>query len=216
MAQSPRPRPPRPSRPDPDEEQRRRRCERLLAQLRRQCPDLLPTGTSPPRPGELASAVELGRDALDALLREALTPAPDETLVVWRDGDSEVLLHAGRTRVAMREGIVAVALLLECEETGGPVEVVVPFGVGSEERPAGMIAATERRPRGPAVLIDRWGEPIIATAWQALLDIAAVAAANEGDDTDGEPLRAAALLAGRDRLSVVPQARHEFERAIGS
>lgn len=211
----PRPRPPRPPRPpDREDEERRQRCRRLLDQLRRQCPEFLPG--PPPQPGGLAPPVALQREALDDLLREALTPSPDESLVVWRDGDSEVLLHAGRTRVAVREGVVAVALLFECEETGGPAEVVVPFAVGSDERPAGMIAATERRPRGPAVLIDRWGEAIIATAWEALLDIAAVAAANAGDDVDGEPLRAGALLAAPDALTVVPQARHDFERAIGS
>ena len=215
MPQPPRPplTPPRPP-ADPGDDERRRRCKALLDQLRRLCPELVPV--PPPKPGQLAPEIRLTGDTLAALLRRALQPADDEPVVVWRDADSELALHAGRTRVEVREGIVVVALLVECEEAGGRAEVVVPFAVGSEQRPAGMIAATERRPRGPVIVIDRWGEALVATAWEALLDIASVTAAGAGEDTDGEPLRAGALLASAGSLAVVPQARHDFERRAGS
>jgi hypothetical protein len=213
MPQPPRP-PWTPPTHGPGDDERRRRCRQLLDELERLCPELVPA--PPRRPGELADPVTLRGDALGGLVRRALAPEGDEPVVVWRDADAEVALHVRRTRVEVRDGLVAVALLVECQETGGPVEVVVPFAVGSEERPAGMIAATERRPRGPAVLVDRWGEALVAAAWEALLDIASVAAARAGEDTDGEPLRAGALLARRDALAIIPQARHEFEREAGS
>lgn len=199
---------------DDDEDKRRRRCKRLLAELRKNCPELLPG--APPEPGQLGPPVRLDGEAVGALFRRALAPDPDQPQIIWRDADSEVVLHAERTRVEARDGIVAVALVLECLETDGASEVVVPFALGSEQRPAGMIVATERRPRGPAILVDRWGEAIVAAAWQALLDIASVAAGGAGDDTDGEPLRAGALLAADGSLTVVPQARHGFEREAGS
>ncbi len=208
------PQSPSPQRPPPDDEEHARLCKRLLEQLRRHCPELVPE--PPPRPGGLAAPVKLGRETLGGLLRAALAPEAGQPTVVWRDADSEVALHTAETRVAVRDGIVAVSLLLECQETDGTAEVVVPFAVGAEQRPAGMIAATERRPRGPAILVDRWGEAIVAAAWQALLDIATAAASGAGDDIDGQPLRAGALLAGDETLVVVPQARHEFEREAGS
>ncbi|MGZ6671176.1 MAG: hypothetical protein ACXVFM_02370, partial [Solirubrobacteraceae bacterium] len=51
-------------------------------------------------------------------------------------------------------------------------------------------------------------------AWQALLDSAAGVAAQAGVDTDGTPLVATALAAGKDRVEVIPQARHPFDRVL--
>ena len=79
-----------------------------------------------------------------------------------------------------------------------------------------MIAATENRPRGPAILVDRWGDAVIATAWQALLDVADSAASGTGTDIDGRPLRAGAIVAGSDGLTITPQAPHDFERAAAT
>jgi hypothetical protein len=76
-----------------------------------------------------------------------------------------------------------------------------------------MVAVTETHPRGPAILVDRWGDAIVACAWQALLDVADGIAAGTGRDIDGRPLRAGALVATDDGLTVHPQAPHAFERA---
>jgi hypothetical protein len=131
--------------------------------------------------------------------------------VVWQEADAEVVVHLDRTRVRVTDGLVLVGLTLECDQTG-LAEVVVPFAVGTDEHPAGLVAATEAKPRGPAVLVDRWGEAIVATAWGALVEAATAVAGERGSDLDGAPLRAGALVAQAGRIAVVPQARHPFER----
>jgi hypothetical protein len=90
--------------------------------------------------------------------------------------------------------------------------MVVPFAVGTDERPAGLVAASETKPRGAEVLVDRWGEAIVATAWRALLEAATAVARARGSDLEGVPLRAGALIARGGRIAIVPQARHAFER----
>ena len=196
------------------QEQRKARCRQLLDELRRTCPDVLPPAPRPVlKPGEVAAAATVDPKALQRLVATAITPRGGAAAFVWTDGDDEVIVHSGKTRVATSDGVVAVALTLECLETDGPAEVVVPFGCGSKHNLAGMITATETRPRGPAILVDRWGEAIIATAWQALLEVADGVASGAGTDVDGGPLRAGAIVAGVDGLTVTPQAPHDFERA---
>jgi hypothetical protein len=196
------------------QEQRKARCRQLLDELRRTCPDVLPPPPRPVlKPGEVTTAATVDPKALQRLVATAITPRDGAAAFVWTDADDEVIVHSGKTRVATSDGVVAVALTLECVETDGPAEVVVPFGCGSNHNLAGMITATETRPRGPAILVDRWGEAIIATAWQALLEVADSVASGAGTDVDGRPLRAGAIVAGVDGLTITPQAPHDFERA---
>ncbi|MCD6015389.1 MAG: hypothetical protein K0R41_17 [Geminicoccaceae bacterium] len=180
------------------------RCRTLLEELRRLCPELVPGPPVPP--GELAPPASLAAEVLQELVPLAVG-ATGKPRVVWQAAGSEVLVDLDATRVVMREGLVLVSLVLETEQTGR-ADVIVPFAVGSAERPAGMVVQTERKPRGPTVLVDRWGEAIIAVAWQALLDIADATARTAGRDATGKALRAGALLAEDDLLQVIPQAEH--------
>jgi hypothetical protein len=99
-----------------------------------------------------------------------------------------------------------------CDEIGD-TEIHVTFAVGTPDRPLGMVAATEERPRGPREIVDVWGEALIAFAWQIVLDVSAGTAAHAGEDTDGAFLLPAALASTGDGLTVLPQARHGFDRA---
>jgi hypothetical protein len=63
-------------------------------------------------------------------------------------------------------------------------------------------------------VLDTWAEQLTALAWQAVLDAAAGLAAQAGTDADGTPLVATALAAAPDRLEVLPQARHGFDRVL--
>ena len=194
------------------EDARTARCRKLLAELQRTCPDVLPRPPLPVvKPGEVVATATVEPRSLQRLVQSAITPESGDAFV-WTQADDEVIVHTGKTRVVTGDGIVAIAFTLECVETDGPAEVVVPFACGSKDHLAGMIAATENRPRGPAILVDRWGDAIIATAWQALLDVADSAASGTGTDIDGRPLRAGALVAGIDGLTITPQAPHDFER----
>jgi hypothetical protein len=188
----------------PGTNDRERRCRELLEEVRRLCPDLVPG--PPATPGELAPPASLDAEALHELVPLAVGAA-EEPRVVWQAAGSEVLVHLDATRVVTHEGLVLINLVLETEQTGR-ADVIVPFAVGSPEQPAGMVVMAERKPRGPAILVDRWGEAIVAAAWQALLDIADAAARASGRDVAGRPLRPGALLADEGGIRVIPQAEH--------
>ena len=150
---------------------------------------------------EAAAAVGHGRDA---------------SAVVWTDGPDELLVLLDTLEVRMADGRVTVAVQVACDElavtTGEPAaKVAVDLVIGTRERPTGMLAAYPP-PRGPQLVTDRWGDALVALAWQALLDTAAGLAAHGGADEDGAGLVPAAWTAGRDGLRVLPQARHDLDR----
>lgn len=164
------------------------------------------------RAGAITEKVTVQPAGLDELVRAAMGVAAQQR-VVWRDGDSEVLVHIDKTRTKTLDGLVLVGITLECDETGVQ-EITVPFAIGSGSVTAGMLAVTEEEPRGHPLLVQRWGEAIVATAWKALLDVGQTLAAEAGTDEDGVALVAGALVAKPDGLQVIPQARHVFEKVV--
>lgn len=162
--------------------------------------------------GAIADKITVQPQGLDELIRAAMGAAAQQR-VIWRDGDSEVLVHLDQTRTKTLDGLVLVGVTLECDETGVQ-EITVPFAVGSESMTAGMLGITEAEPRGHPLLVQRWGEAIVATAWKALLDVGQTLAAEAGTDEDGAALVAGALVAKPDGLQVIPQARHIFEKIV--
>jgi len=128
--------------------------------------------------------------------------------VVWSDGENELLVRAGRVRARFADGLVLVGIPVFCEQTG-ETEVVVAFAVGSPDAPAGLVMVTETVPRGPAAVVDRWGDALVAAAWDAVLEVAVGVAAAAGDDAAGAPLLPAALAVNADGVAVLPQARFE-------
>lgn len=187
-------------------------CRRLLALLQKHCPDLIPPGPVPS--GEVTPPVDVATEQLTQLLR-SVTGADDvagRNQVVWEQAGSELLVHHRQTRVAVLEGLVLVGITVETRETGR-VEVTVPFAVGRPDRLAGMVVTTEPAPRGPTVIIDRWGEAIIAHCWRLLMDVVSTLCARVGVDTGGRPLLPGAIVASRGGLRVIPQASHAFEAA---
>jgi hypothetical protein len=182
-----------------------------------------PFGRPPPRvpfrEAEIAPVVRIDSSAAQTRVRRAFASAltgevgaTDPTAdVVWVVGDNELLVRPSKTRVVFRPGFVLVGIAVRTEQTG-EVEVVVPFAVGSAEDPLGLIMATETTPRGPAVVVETWGEPLIAAAWDAVLRVAADAASAAGVDEDQRALVPMALHADATGLSVTPQAGHAFDR----
>jgi hypothetical protein len=186
-----------------------KRCAELLERLRKLCPDVLPPPT--PKPGGLSDPIVIETGDLEPLIQTALqTTAADEVLLLT-DAESELLVDPARTRVLTTEGLVLVVLAVECDQTG-PAEVTVPFATGTESRTTGMILATEQTPRGPELLTGRWGPALTALAWEALLSVTAGLTRHAGTDLDTAPLIPGALLATRNGITVLPQARHETER----
>ncbi len=184
------------------------RCAALLERVRRVCPGAVPL--PPPKPGGLAEPVVLKGAEVDTLLRAALAEDQDQA-VLLTDGDDELLVDPGRTRTIVGPGLLLVVLAVDCDQTG-PAEVTVAFALGSDQLTTGMLAVTEQIPRGPVVVVGRWGEALVALAWEAVLTVAAGLTRHAGSDVDVLPLVPGALLAERGLLTVVPQARHEADR----
>jgi hypothetical protein len=195
-------------------------CKRLLEIIRRECPGLVPP--DPLDPGGLAPELAVDPRTTQELVTTAALFAtgllgddgrPRGDAVVWAEHDRELLVRVAKIRVRLASGVVAVTIPVQCDEVGD-ADVHVTFAVGSPDRPAGLIVATEERPRGPRIVVDLWGDALVAFAWRVLLDVAAHAAFAVGSDKDGQRLIPAALSADKDALTVLPQARHGFDRVI--
>lgn len=131
----------------------------------------VPDAVAPERLAPLLTPRLVG-DTLDG------TPAPSAPAVVWVDGGDEVVVHLDSLAVAVDDGVLLVRLDLETDETGRAT-LVVAFAVGEDED-GGVLLTTEDRPRGPDVLVARWGDAVIEAAHAAVLDLAATHAAERG------------------------------------
>jgi hypothetical protein len=188
-------------------------CRQLAEELRERCPGaapvrLRPGATAPPMTVSARHSAALYATAFAATALAATAPAPSTApagAVVWADGEHELLVYPDRVRVVFRHGFVLAGITVFTEQTG-TVEVSVPFAVGTTSEPAGLMIATEPVPRGPALLAERWGDQLIAAAWQALVHLTGGIAAAAGTDTAGGPLIPVALTASAAGLTVLPQA----------
>jgi hypothetical protein len=122
----------------------------------------------PPRLDEAALAAAVARRLAspDVLPKGFGAPGP----VVWTDGADEVLVYLPSLRVALRDGLIAVSVDLESDQTGRET-LVMPFAVGGTRDPAGLVAATESLPRGDGLLVGRWGRIVQDAVWNALLAV---------------------------------------------
>jgi hypothetical protein len=192
-------------------------CQRLLKQIRKQCPGLLPA--SPVAAGTVLPTVPLKTSRAKRLFGLAATVAAGvdplaanpATAVTWREGDRELLVRPNRVNVRFDAGVIVVSVPVFCDQTGDAA-VHVTFVVGDARQPAGLVAATEARPRGPAIVVDAWADALTAFAWHTVLEVVSTVAGEVGRDTDGSRLVPVALTASRSGLSVTPMARHTFDR----
>ncbi|GAB3588921.1 hypothetical protein GCM10027446_00010 [Angustibacter peucedani] len=205
-------------------------CRAHLDFLRKRCPHLLPRGplepgqVSDPLPLDVGRAGEVLQVAVqqvtaDALARESGDRRARRDLpraVVWTQGADSLLVLLDTLRVSTGDGVVTVAVDVSCDELVKLTQerrttVEVDLVVGTEKRPAGLLAAATT-PRGPALVVSRWGDALVALAWQGLLDASAGIAAASGSDTDGAPLVPTTWTASANGLQIGPQARHPFDR----
>lgn len=136
------------------------------------------------------------------------------TEVVWVEGDSELALGMAGVRVRTDDGLITVHLPVRCDQSG-ETEVQVVFAVGAPDRPAGVYASTFRTPIGPPVIVDAWGDALVAYAWQCVLGLVSGIAGAIGKDSRGNVLVPAELSATRRGLQIVPMARHRFSGSSG-
>lgn len=199
-------------------------CKRLLALVRRNCPDLLPR--EPLEPGRTAPPIpvppkDAGRLVTIAARQAALeaagvaVPADVERLpaaVLWQEGPDALLVEVGAIEVRVGDGVIAVAIPVRCDQLPRGRDLVqVDLVFGTPARPAGLLAAATE-PRGPRVVVRRWSDALTALAWQAVLDTIGGVAAAAGVDRDGTALIPAALTVGPGGLAILAQARHAIDR----
>ena len=112
-------------------------------------------------------------------------------------------------RANLGDGLIEIVVPVTCDQTGD-VEISVSFVTGTPDRPAGGIATTEDHPRGPAVVVENWAEPLIAYAWQTLVTATAALSSAGGTDLAGRKLITAGLAISAEGLTVTPMAPHTF------
>jgi hypothetical protein len=177
----------------------------------------------PPKPsaaGEVSTPVFVDVKQASELLRVAAKRAAGlfrptkRTEVVWVDGDRELAVNVVELQVRFAEGAIHVTIPVRCDQTG-PAVVQVIFAVGAQDRPAGLYASTYRRPNGPALITNAWGEALVAFAWQCVLGMISGLAAAVGKDDRGNVLVPVELTASRRGMEIVPMARHRFAGSSG-
>jgi hypothetical protein len=174
----------------------------------------------PLAPGEatdrlFVAAEQLGPLAVEAAKRAAGFFRPTRrTEIVWVDGESELAVGIAGVRVETGQGTVVVTIPVRTDQTGHAL-VHITFAVGEPGRPAGIHAATQRRPRGPTLIVDTWGEAIVAFAWQLLLSLVTGLAGATGMDARGNRLVPVELEATAKGLQLVAMARHRFSGSPG-
>ncbi len=171
-------------------------------------------------PGEVTEPIRLDPESAARLVVTAAKMAAGffrptrRSVVVFVEGDSELAVEIGAVRIAMADGRVDLQLPVRCDQTGSSL-VLVTFAVGMRGQPAGVYASTLRRPIGPALVIDTWGDALVAFAWRILLTLTSQLAGAVGKDARGNVLVPADLSATREGLTVLPMGRFRFSGASG-
>lgn len=146
-------------------------------------------------------------------------PTDSSPDVVWVQGDSELLVHTNNITLACTVGLITVTLAVNCDQlpSDKPIPISVPFVVGTDELPAGLLMTTLRRPDGPDLVVDVWADAVTAFCWEAILELARALCGQAGKDSQGRPLIPGSIGAASRTLTLLPMARHDFAgRALGA
>jgi len=133
--------------------------------------------------------------------------------VVWVQGASELLVHTAGIGLSCLTGQVTVSVPVSCDQLPEGAQIDVPFGVGTDKAPSGLVMSTMSRPAGPSVVVDEWAGAVTAFAWEALLHLAQQLCADVGRDGQGRALVPGYIAAARSLLLVQPMARHSIAGA---
>jgi hypothetical protein len=189
---------------------------KVKEQVAKQLAPILPgqvtrAGTSP---GDRAIAAQdlaaliPGAAVTAAGLDPAKTPMPPPP-VLWQDSGNQLLVALAGVRAMLGEGLVEFTVPVSCDQTGD-AQVTVAFVTGTPDRPSGGIATTEDRPRGPAVIVENWREPLIAFCWHTLVIATSALSGTIGTDLAGNALITAGVTASAKGLAVTPMGPHTF------
>jgi hypothetical protein len=163
-----------------------------------------------PKPGELRSLANLNRSDIQRLFRSALirvcnagersTPRG----ILWRDGSDELVVYASRAVITTSQQLIVVSIPVYSDQSGA-AQAVIPFVTNPPESPWGLAAGCEAKPRGPAPVIDVFGDALVAAAWAALVEAAAAWAGAAGEAAGDGRLIPAGLSASKKGLLIIGQ-----------
>lgn len=180
----------------------------------------LPTSRRQLAEGELAHPIFIEQGRAAELLRVAAKRAvglfrpTKRTEVVWVQGESELAIGLIDLDIKLADGLIIVLIPVRCDQTGAAMVEVV-FAVGTPNEPAGLYASAYRRPNGPPLIVEAWGESLVAFAWQCVLGMISGIAGATGKDTRGNILVPVELTASGKGIEIVPMARHRFAGSSG-
>ena len=181
-----------------------RRADRLPAALRSKLSE-----------GEVSHHVIIGDSAATELLRvtarraSGLLRPSKRKEIVWVSGDSELAIIVAELSLRFEEGIMHMLIPVLSDQTGSD-QVEVVFAIGSPGQPAGLFSSTFRRPNGPELIVNVWGDALVAFAWQCVIGIVSGIAGATGKDTRGNTLVPVEMSASAKGLRIVPMARHRI------
>ena len=171
---------------------------------------LAPGGTAAPRavgPSDLQQLIP-GAVVSAAGLDPTATSSPPPALL-WEDAGNRLLVQLAGVKAAIGDGFIELAIPVSCDQAPS-AEVTVTFVTGTPTNPSGGVTTTEDHPRGPAVIVETWHEPLIAFAWQVVLIATAALSGAVGTDASGRALITSDLAISKESLSVLPMAQHAF------
>lgn len=166
-------------------------------------------------PGDRTDPASLNREQAQAILSEIVRlvadlPKESSPQVVWTLGANELLVHTDKTNISLSSGVITITLQVECDEVRDQARIGVPFGVGTLQRPAGLVMSTLNRIGGPLEITEVWTDAIIAFAWECVLELCRTIAGNVGEDSRGRALIPGLVAAGSESLLIEPMARHQI------
>lgn len=90
-------------------------------------------------------------------------------VVVWAQGDSELLVRPDSTKLTLGGGWLVVAVDVESDQTG-PQTLRLVFAFGREKEADGLRVATTLGVKDPSGLLSHWGPALQEAVWSGILD----------------------------------------------
>lgn len=182
----------------------------LMEAIRDSIPDALPI--KPLEIGKQGPRLPVTSSALSRLLQlAAVTDSDDLENVIWDDGINQLLVRPAKIKAVVTTGQVRIDIPVAADGFKATT-MQVPFGIGSEERQAGLVASTLSRPAGNPVIARIWGDALVALAYSALMSAANSITGAAGRDIKNDRLIPRAFVAKRGQLTIESQARFRFKR----
>ena len=166
--------------------------------------------------GELSLPIHVDIKSVPGLLRAAAKraaklPQGRQSEVVWVQGDRELAINLAGINTRLADGLIRVLIPVRSDQTGRAT-VDIAFAVGTENQPSGLYFSAYRRPNGPPLIVEAWGQSLVAFAWQCVLGLITGIAGAAGKDARGEALVPVELTASPKGITIRPMARFRFSK----